>query len=510
MKSKYLNYLYIFVVLLALLFVSLLAFFPVISDDLFMYLALGRIFFQTGHFPNTDPFLFTNVKNAWQIMPEWGSYLTYYLVFNIGSWTGLVIFKTLLLLAMAALPLFLASRLKYKSPFIILLIMAAAMASSPRFIERSDQFSNFFAPLVLTILLWNDYSPGRFLYVLPFIFLFWVNLHPGFALGLIFTIIFLIFSLFKKNKKSRNILFGAMIGSFFACLINPQGLIGLIYPFKVFLASNTSKLPSQYYEFMPTYSRLYIHTFEVWIFLATILIGAILLYFSRKQKPWKEFLIYLLITYLGLSAIRYVPITVFSYSVLYTWLSFKNQFLPIKNLTLSKGLTIINILICLTVLNALFVFWLFFFGYTSYSGPRKVGSGINKLIYPIKAAEIIDRYNLTTPLFNQHDFGAFLAWYWNGKRKLFYHGFVDNINFYQTDYLGVNKSPEEFERIVKKYQLGAFLLANYGFDPQHLPLIYQILSTNPRWKLVYWDHLSLLFINNNPKNQAFLKGVGGY
>ncbi len=507
MKFKNLTNLYIFGVVLALLVVGLLAFFPVISDDLFMYLALGRVFFQTGHFPKSDPFLFSIVQNTWQIMPEWGSYLIYSFIYNIGNWTGLVIFKTLLLLAMAALPLFLASRLKYKSPFIILLILAAAIASSPRFIERSDQFSNFFAPLVLTVLLWNHYSPGRFIYVLPFIFLFWVNLHPGFVIGLVFILIFLVFSLAEKKKEFRTMLFGPAIGSFFACLINPRGLMGIIYPFKVFFATN---LLNQYYEFMPTYSKLYLYTLEVWIFLGIMLVGAVLLFFSRRRKPWRDLLVYLLISYLGLSAIRYVPIAIFSYSVLYTWLAYENQFLSVKNLTPRKNQLMTNIFLCLGIFNALLVFRLFFFGYTSYSGPRKVGIGINQSAYPIKAAEIIDRYHLTTPLFNQHDFGAFLAWYWAGRRQLFYHGFVDNLHFYQTDYLGVNKSPEEFERIVKKYQLGAFLLANYGFDLQHLPLIYHILITNPQWKLVYRDQLSLLFVKDIPENQAFLKRVEGH
>ncbi len=40
-----------------LLVAALLAVFPLRSDDVFLYLAIGRRFFEDGHLPTVDPFL---------------------------------------------------------------------------------------------------------------------------------------------------------------------------------------------------------------------------------------------------------------------------------------------------------------------------------------------------------------------------------------------------------------------------------------------------------------------
>jgi hypothetical protein len=45
--------------------------FPVQSDDIFMYLAIGRRFFNDGRLPRIDPFLFSLPDYHWHITHEW-------------------------------------------------------------------------------------------------------------------------------------------------------------------------------------------------------------------------------------------------------------------------------------------------------------------------------------------------------------------------------------------------------------------------------------------------------
>lgn len=92
-------------------------------------------------------------------------------------------------------------------------------------------------------ILWRDYrgtSSKRWLWVLPLLEAFWVNLHPGFAIGLVFTGAFLVAELFRVLKKeepagsSKLLQLAAVLGlSCAAGLANPNGLKGLLFPFTV-------------------------------------------------------------------------------------------------------------------------------------------------------------------------------------------------------------------------------------------------------------------------------------
>ena len=112
---------------LTLACVVLLALFPVQSDDIFMYLAIARRFFETGAFPKTDPFLFSLPDFHWQIWIEWLSYFFWYGGYKLAGFTGLILQKTAVLVATASLPLWLAHKLKNKSPLVPLLVLASSV-----------------------------------------------------------------------------------------------------------------------------------------------------------------------------------------------------------------------------------------------------------------------------------------------------------------------------------------------------------------------------------------------
>src|SRR5437870_9914408 len=73
----------------ALLVLGFLSFFPVQSDDIFMYLAIGRRFFREGGFPRIDPFLYSIPNYYWHILHEWASHLLAYGLYQFGGWTML-------------------------------------------------------------------------------------------------------------------------------------------------------------------------------------------------------------------------------------------------------------------------------------------------------------------------------------------------------------------------------------------------------------------------------------
>jgi len=79
------------------------------------------------------------------------------------------------------------------------------------------------------------------------------------------------------------------------------------------------------------------------------------------------------------------------------------------------------------------------------------------------------------------------------------------MKFYNDDYLGVNRSPAEFDRIVNTYKIGAFMLTRNDVRTPDLPLLYRILLTRPDWHLVYMDDVAMIFLKDLPENQDAIR-----
>jgi len=75
------------------------------------------------------------------------------------------------------------------------------------------------------------------------------------------------------------------------------------------------------------------------------------------------------------------------------------------------------------------------------------------------------------------------------------------MQFYSNDYLAVNRSQEDFDRIVNKYGIGAFMLRRYDMTSPRLPLIYSLLLSRPEWHLVYADSIAMIFLKDLPENR---------
>ena len=492
----------------SLLVVFFLAFFPVQSDDIYMYLALGRIFEATGHFPAVDPFLFTIADYRWNILHEWGNDLLCYRLFSLGGWNALIIFKTLVILASAGVPLFVARRLKFSSPVVPFLILLAGYAASCRFIERASLFSDLFTPMVLAIVLLQAYRPSLLPLALPGIFLVWVNTHPGFHIGLTLLALWVFFNIRGWRDPPVRILAGAALASGAACFVNPKGAEGFFFPLRTVFDTSWAFYRQFNFEWMPTLSPAYADTPEVKVFLLLAACTAALLVWARTSRPWFEAAAFLFLVYLGLSAIRFVPTAAFGLSVLAVSLAARAGFMSLAHpekamhaaaLWLAPSVLALSLIIALKIALA---------GYTTFSGPRHFGMGVDETFQPVRAADFLDAIDLKTPLFNQHDFGCYLAWRWNGRRKLFYHGFVDDMKFYSDDYLGVNRSPAEFDRIVNTYAIGAFMLTRYDMRSPDLPLLYRVLLARPDWHLVYLDGAAMIFLKDLPENREAISRYG--
>ncbi len=486
-----------------LLLLACLAFFPVQSDDLFMYLAIGRRMVHDKALPVVDPFLFSIPNYHWHVAQEWASYLIAYGLFYVGGWTLLIVVKTLLLLGTAGMTLMTAWRLGLRTVVVPLLILLAAIAGFHRFIERASLVSDFFTAAVLAIVAIDRAAPGRLRYLLPFIFLAWVNLHPGFYVGLAICGLAVLWDIRRIRQRPAQVFAACVIASALLCLVNPDGLAGVTYPLRPLFDRSWDVYRLYNYEWLPTLEPGYLHSIHVPFFFALIGLCLLAALTALHKRPWFELSVLAMLVWLGFSAVRFLTTASFALCVLGAVLASKSSLGAVGSAT--GVLRKLNKTACAVVALAaiLFSVKIAFWGYNTLAGPRQLGVGLDTKMHPIAAADFIDRIDLQSNLYNQAGFGAYLAWRWDGQRKLFYHGHVEDLDFFKRNFIAVSETPEQFNRIVNEFHLGAFLLRRPD-SGSALPLVYRLLYYSPDWRLVFQDDQALFFLRNIPENQAAL------
>ncbi len=176
-----------------------------ISDfDVWWQLASGREFLATGHLPRVDVFSYTAAGAPWTYPA--GAGVVFYAVFRMGGYAILSLLAPLAMLSIAGILLW---RGGIARSFVLVL---AIPLIAGRTMVRAEMFTAVLATVFL-VLLWDDVQPA--VWSLPALMLAWVNLHPGFVIGIGLVTLFWL----RSPKKLARL----ALATFLASLVNPWG-----------------------------------------------------------------------------------------------------------------------------------------------------------------------------------------------------------------------------------------------------------------------------------------------
>lgn len=477
----------------------LLAAFPTVSDDVFMHLAVGRRFFETGHFPDTDPWLFSipDYPRKWIDVAYWGTHLTVAKLHALGGFELLVAAKTLLVLAGACAPLWLAARLKLRSFVVPAALLLALWAASDRFIERGSLISDCVGPWVLALSAAELARPSRLRWLLPVLVLAWTNFHPGVLIGLGFVGAAAV-SAPSAWKRWLPVLGACLVAS----VVHPDGARHLLWAVETATRGSSGAFRANNLEMMPTLSEMHRNERETRLFLGLLACTwiVVLRAFVLRARPWHALIVTLALTGIGLSAVRNVSTASMALPVVIAAaLAAARAANPTPRaaspwaLRATAALVLVAASLDVAVAST---------GYRAASGERHFGFGLDRSAYPFAAADFVRSTPRGGGIFNEHHWGVFLAWYWDGNPKVYFHGYVLDEDFYGEQYVAVNRSAKDFDRIVSAHDLGAFMLRRIAVNPNQGPLLHRLLLTRPDWHLVFWDEESMVFLRDRPENAA--------
>ena len=203
--------------------VGVLAYHNLADSDLWARLVAGAHVWKHHAVAQRDFLAYTPILEAW-VDHEWGAGLVFCTAILWFGPTALMILKMALALVAIGTAMTVAYRRCRSMHAVIAVAVPCAIALLPGYVPvvRSHAFTYALFALIL-LCLESMRADARWpVAVLPIIFVFWTNVHGGFASGLGIFGIYAAWALYRRQHLQRWILAGLL--SLAATLINPYGL----------------------------------------------------------------------------------------------------------------------------------------------------------------------------------------------------------------------------------------------------------------------------------------------
>ncbi|RJQ38458.1 hypothetical protein C4559_01575 [Candidatus Microgenomates bacterium] len=467
------------------------------TQDLGRHLIMGEIILKTFSVPNVNLFSYT-YPNFPFINSHWFSEVIFYLIFKLFSSNGL----SLLTLITVLSSFYLIFKVSLKKAHIIPISIISLLYFRVLF-ERTDIrpeiFSFLFLSIFITILYKNRKNFTRWIFILPFIELIWVNTHIYFPIGIAVLGLFFIDGIIINRKKIYCRYIGislvTLAASSFAALLNPNFINGALYPFHVFQNYGYQIEENQNIFFLESlFAKPTIPFFKI----SVIFLFITLLFSFKKSRPI-DLLLSLFFTYLGATAVRNFPLFVFGTFVPFAFnLSFIFESLsrvffketPSRRSLLASTIKIFLIVTIILQINQI-------------GTNKKIGFG--EEIGARNAADFFLENNLKGPIFNNFDIGSYLDYRFYNKEKVFVDGRPEAypVSFFQDTYIPMQYNPKTFDETSKKYNFNAIFFSHSDQTPWGIEFLKQIVN-NKEWKIVYLDYYIIILTKDNEENKKII------
>jgi hypothetical protein len=444
------------------------------DSDFWWHLRSGQLIFNTRSVPHVDPFSYSRGGQPW-IAHEWLSELMFYAVFLVAGKGTLVCLFAIIITA----AFLLAYRRCRCSTYIAgVVTLCGALASVPTWGVRPQVLSLLLTSLFLLVLDYSEQKPS-ILWWLPALMLLWVNLHGGFAIGIVLVVVYLLgcaWESFRRRTPGAGLRFRQLAAALLACLaviaINPNGVLLYIYPFET--------LHLHALQHISEWRRPDFHHVPFLIFFSLLIATVIVVVFSKRKIRAHELLLLVVTGIAGCHAIRHIPLfALVAIPILSRYLEdlLLNQ--PralsffVRKRAPSFSLRALNLVTVLLVAA--------FAGIHLYRTIRQLGASESRN-FPEAAASFLAKRQIPMPLFNHYDWGGYLIW------RLYpaYRVWVDG----RTD-LYADAFFEEFLRVYWaqagwKQQLDSSGIQSAILPPTS-PLAHSLL-VSPEWQRIYEDN----------------------
>ena len=482
----------------AILFVALFAMavqFPA-GNDTWWHLRAGQVTLQTGHILQTDLFSHTRYGQSW-VNHSWLSQVILYWLFDQLSYAGLELWVRGIVTATFVLVFLQMKGNAFVRAFVTML---AAATSAVIWAARPQLLSFLLTAAVAHVLYLYKWEGVNRLWVLPPLFVLWVNLHAGYALG------FMVLAGYLVGEVLNHAL--NLVAPSDTPVIDWPGLghllgISLLSALLLVINPNTTRMWTYYLDTVgigalqdfiqewqsPDFHPIHMQPF-IWLLLATL--AAIGL--SEQRPDASDLTLIAMFAYAALLAGRniapfaLVTAPVLSRHVTATLNSWRRKAAEEGRLRL-RGLRrrptpllgalnwgILFLVIALGVANVWRPLW------TDLNERRQEER------YPMEAIQWIEENDPPGRMFNPYNWGGMLIWRLWPEQRVFVDGRTDLFgDEVLGEYITVQAAQPGFDEILDKYGVG-FVLAR-----PHDPLS-TVLACTGDWEHGYKDGQAVVWL----------------
>ena len=489
-------------------YISLCACYNLGGLDYLFHIKAGEHIATHSSVPSQDVFSFVLEGKKW-IDHEW---LYQFIVYSIHSrmgLEGLFLFRMIIFsLAFAVLSTFV---IKKDWVFGFPLLIWGLKIAVGRFTLRPDNISFLFLVLFLVPFIFKN---RRFLFILPFLQILWVNIHGFFFLGPLIILLYIFLGKINNQEFNRDFYNTAKV-VFLLCIafsfLNPAPLATVAYPLNIVkdIFSGKQALFSRYIQELDSPLRVpSLHPF-FFSYLATVLV--FLCFFRRLN------LFYLgLVVFIGafsLHSLRnmyfFVPVGIVIFADRYSYIKevFCKWVLKERGFILLRFLFLIFVIvICVKLVKNIQRFPKHAKAYITKDGEFKTEPlffSQDPSLYPQELIDFIRETPLPARMFNTFNTAAPLLFNFFPQRQVFIDG---RVEFYGEDFFSfynkmLNADQEAVEEAIKKYELDGFIISYLRDMPS--PLI-KYLHENG-FACVYFSGDGIIFVKADIGKQGFFK-----
>jgi hypothetical protein len=453
------------------------------DPDTWWHTAVGERILETGTWPTTESYSFTARGDEW-LASEWLGEVVMGLADRLGGLVGLTILRVVLASALLVLLYGYASLRSgnTKAGFVATVILFPLVLG---FLWLRPQLLAYIF-LAVTMVSLERFRQGsaRALWILPPVFLLWVNTHGTFPLGFMIIGLYWASGLFRWNcggveaipwttRQRRELLFILLLCALVLPL-TPYGTRLAAYPLE--FAHSHSAMITRLSEWQPlgfgeTWGR------QVLVLVLLFLLAQVLF---RPRYRLEEIVLLLFAIYATCVHRRFFLLLALVLAPAFATL-LAGRMPAYKP---SKDRYILNTAL-IAILAALLVL--------TFPGRTQLQEIVDAT-YPRKAIEYLRDHPQLGPLYNDYGLGGYLIWSLGNQHPVFIDGRADVY-----DYAGVYS---DYFRITTVQPDALLLLHKYGVKscltgPDE-PLA-TFLAGRADWKLVYRDKLSLIFVHSQGK-----------
>src|SRR3989344_5362550 len=523
---------YLFIIIFVLLGSFLIHNFDSIGQDIGRHLKVGEIIWQTKEIPKTTLFSFTEPDFPF-INHHWLSEVIFFGIFSYAGFIGLTFVKTTLVLVAFLLLFFIFSTRSDRVPkewdshsenlktgkgqtlnvaFWPLLI--SFIFSILVFIQRTEVRPEIFSFVILSFFLFAIFKAKYeklyfYLWFLPILELFWVNLHIYFFIGPFLIAAFLIDRLINKDYANIKRIIAVLFLTIVATLINPSGIQGALLPFNVLNQYGYSIVENQTLSFLADFGGFNLSIF-IFKLSVVILAASFLLTIKKARQRTFEILISVFVVYAGFKMLRNLPLyALVSFPVmamLLTDVFDKLTTLTTLNVRRTFNVTKLSSLfkVLLSALIILMIFLVINNNYYKYTEVSRV-SGFSVPNGLERAVNFVKENKIEGPMFNNFDIGGYLIWQLYPQEKVF----VDNrpeaysVKFFNETYKPMQEDKKKWLEFSEKYGINFIFFGHTDNTPLGQDFLSSIVK-NKDWRIVYVNEDAIILVKNNNKNSEII------